>query len=1499
MPGFTELLLKISGDDRDARQKLRSLAAEMEAFGRLHESASVEVEDQAARARLLDLRKNLDELAAGTTDVRIQADIAAARAHVDEFVARLDILDGKDVTVKINTKTDGDSVEKVAGDMVGLAGNINKLASASQGADRETKSFFDRLSSTGVNMGPFTTQLRVAVPAIVALSGVVSALAGALGALIASAAAAAGGLVAIGVAGAAALGPIGALLIGVTQKLTSASQAQTNYKTTTQAVTSAQDQLKQAQDSVNQAQIQVQRSTAALTQARKDAAQQIAQDNLTAENALRSAQEQLTSSEFQAKQAEDALTLARQAARRAIVDEQLATTQAALSHKAALLQVQEARRQLATAEAGGDPLAIKEARLAIQQAEFQVQSTRIQSGRAQRDLNKSEKDGVNGAPGVVSARRAVHDSTQATADATRALRQAQDKLNQAQAESVAKSSQVVSAEQQVTDAHHQLAQAQTRAGQAAAYLAVQQQKADKALRAFNQSRGAIALERAFRPVQRIIGKGVDAVIGGMRKGLDALLPLIRKLEPLWVKLGRSMGRAIIDVARELTKPAWQRFFQFLLRSSRQALPLFTKGFIEFLRILRNIARAGMPFFLDALRRVDNFLRRIARSSKGINLDVMMANLRVWVRLMLQLGRLFLNFVEIGAGPGRKLVAFLARGAKAMADWLGTKDGQKSMHLFFQRTLPLARDLAIFVGRLVVLFLQLGEIMAPILDIALKPFNAILGVLIKVVDWLIRVAGGFKAWKYVILAVATVLASPIVLGTALVEHWRDIPKLLAGIWGHIKDLAGRLWGLIKTAIMAPMHFVTGRGLPNLFGGLIDVLKQLWGRIASVAKFFWDKIGHWIFFFPKTGYDDLKKDTVWIAGVLGRLWGGIKDVGSTIFHAIARGISGTVGRAYGWLRDATHTLGKVFGKIWGGIVDVVQGALSAIRTVVHGIVSAINFIVDKLGQVKDKISGAIPSLPGGGGFNPGDLLPSPPDLPGPLGDVTPWARGGVAKTPSYIVGEEAPRHPEVIIPENPAYRGRAISLWQTAAQMLGIPGFRKGGVSGKNQYSWPFGPGWRYSPGGFHGVRVDEGVDFETTGSPVYAMGAGRVVPGNWGFPGVAGLRLDLSGGAPSGPGIHPSSSSIYMYEGVQADVSGAVKSGQRIGHQVGTSNEVGFAASSGQPIAQTYGGPVDPSSHHSPAGEAFWAFLQAIKGNKPIGAAGGALLSQLIKLQMPKFGGMDGPAKAIAEGGTRTMINAANDYLTHIERPLMRAPSGGGKVPFVAGGNGSVVEQVARILMSEGFTSRAAAGILGNAYRESLPPWNPASVGTGGGGLWGFTTPPQSLADLQAYAHAQGKSWTDPALQTQFMLIHGGLALKGAINAERSAAGAARYFEQNWEHAGVVAMSDRIHGAKLALSIIQRMHPGKAAAGLRNWRGGPLMVGENGPELLWAGAGTNVENNTKTRELVNPRFVVNGDIVSDHPEPIQMFMGDKKVAAWVRELASEEAQAEVAFEGSRR
>ena len=118
------------------------------------------------------------------------------------------------------------------------------------------------------------------------------------------------------------------------------------------------------------------------------------------------------------------------------------------------------------------------------------------------------------------------------------------------------------------------------------------------------------------------------------------------------------------------------------------------------------------------------------------------------------------------------------------------------------------------------------------------------------------------------------------------------------------------------------------------------------------------------------------------------------------------------------------------------------------------------------------------------------------------------------------------------------------------------------------------------------------------------------------------------------------------------------------------------------------------------------------------------------------------------------------------------------------------EAIVKFLMAHGYTGLAAAGIAGNIYRESTG--NPESVGSGGGGLIGWTPLPAGFvtgnpaADLQTQLSAlltYNQQWS------QYI---------PALNAATSATQAADIYMNDFERPGVPAASER-EGAAVAVA----------------------------------------------------------------------------------------------------
>jgi hypothetical protein len=223
----------------------------------------------------------------------------------------------------------------------------------------------------------------------------------------------------------------------------------------------------------------------------------------------------------------------------------------------------------------------------------------------------------------------------------------------------------------------------------------------------------------------------------------------------------------------------------------------------------------------------------------------------------------------------------------------------------------------------------------------------------------------------------------------------------------------------------------------------------------------------------------------------------------------------------------------------------------------------------------------------------------------------------------------------------------------------------------------------------------------------------------------------------------------------------------------------------------------------------------------------------------RHSGLGGVPGALADRGSELMAAGMSRNLNK----LIGRGHGGGRGGSTAapGGSRSAVErQIAQELFRHGANKTAAAGIIGNAYRESG--MDPGAEGTGGGGLWGFTAGAISLANLKA---AGGSNWESPGFQTRFMLSHGGQGLIGRLNAAGSPEAAAALFMNEWERPGIPAQGERESAARAAFRK-GFSRGGRASHGFAGWFADGFHGRVNEPTLMGVGeAGTEEVHITPT------------------------------------------------------
>lgn len=305
----------------------------------------------------------------------------------------------------------------------------------------------------------------------------------------------------------------------------------------------------------------------------------------------------------------------------------------------------------------------------------------------------------------------------------------------------------------------------------------------------------------------------------------------------------------------------------------------------------------------------------------------------------------------------------------------------------------------------------------------------------------------------------------------------------------RNIVDAVGAALKTAVVAVVGFVTDvdaipgkllsagnaivnalvEGIKALPGALVDAARWIFNHIddairleiqawSTVGKFLLDRIvdlvkalpgllidlGKWVLNRFADGFMAMTELFAgagkWLLGKVVELVkatpGALVDLGVWSLNRVADGfmtVTDLLGGAGEWLAKKIVGLVKdipnTFKDLGGWIVDKIVDGLKAGGNLVVDFLNEIIKAINLLPGVEFKL---IPGLATGGTFTREGVEPG-------------YARGGIVRRPQVLVGEEAPRHPEFVIPTNPAYRGRALALYDRLGQQL-LPGFKEGGVLG---------------------------------------------------------------------------------------------------------------------------------------------------------------------------------------------------------------------------------------------------------------------------------------------------------------------------------------------------------------------------------------------------------------------------------------------------------------------
>ncbi|MDO0916800.1 hypothetical protein QQM39_40125 [Streptomyces sp. DT2A-34] len=910
-------------NDTGFNADLARLRARMETLA--GKRIGVDVDAETAIAEITAIDAQLAELGSRSPNIQVRADIMTARAELAEIQRQVNDLDRDDVRIRVTANT--------------------------------------------AQANAALMQLAVSLGVVAAIPLVPIAAAG-IGAIASAAVAATAGV------GAVALAAVPAIK-SVTSVIQAKNAAEKEAATATNNAAAAN--VRAAQSALQMASAQ-----AALRNAHRQAAQQIAQANRQVEDAERAlgqaaarameqreqaaervedAERSLSDAKRQARDAEENLTQAREDAARKLADLNDQLERGKLDERDATLRVKEAQEELNRVTAEYDAglateLDLERAQLAFDQA---TQSAKQQSkdyAQLQKDAEAAKKAGVDGNEQVQTAAEQLADAQQNVREQTEAVADANREAAQAQVDSA----------QQIADAQRNLADAVTNAADTQVQAAESIESAERGIESarlsaidttskaatkadeyrkalakltpeqrdlYDSIAGPNGLTAAFKAWSKELQPDVLPIftraVDGAKKSLPGLSPLVRNSADA---IGELMDRA----SRNLKNPFWQRFKKGIAENAKPAIVGLGVSFGNVFTGMAGVIDAFFPHMQSISERMQAITGRFAawgtslRGSPEFERFLDYAS-EMGPTVAESLGDIGGAFFEVGralsplSGPLFRVLGAIANGIATIAEnapWLIQGIWLAVIATKAWTLAMIAFNFVLNANPIVRIAVLIGVLIGAVV-LAYNRFGWFRTAV--QVTWKAIQTAAKWAWDNVLKPVFTAIWEAIKwVGDALVWLWKNIfAPVFEGIW-----LAARIFvAALVTLVFTPI-WIAIQAVGAILGWLWEAaFKPAFDNMASLAQWVWDHV---------------------LAPVFKFIWDALKAQGEQFLWLYEKAVK----PAFNWIADKAtwlwaNVLQPVFGWIWDG-VKWLGGGFKWLYD--HAVRPTWNWISDKTDWLWDK-------------------------------------------------------------------------------------------------------------------------------------------------------------------------------------------------------------------------------------------------------------------------------------------------------------------------------------------------------------------------------------------------------------------------------------------------------------------------------------------------------------------------------------------------------------------
>jgi len=506
-----------------------------------------------------------------------------------------------------------------------------------------------------------------------------------------------------------------------------------------------------------------------------------------------------------------------------------------------------------------------------------------------------------------------------------------------------------------------------------------------------------ALRTIFASIAQIAA-AIAPVIGSV---LKAILPLIAAIAPVIAQLATALGPVLSELAGALGR-ALAPIIQGLL-------PIITLVGDAIIQIITAVT----PLLEPIGQLIGAILQAVMPVLKPI-IDIILQVVDALVGPLNTIIQAFIPYIGLLGEVMNQVFGALKPLIQPLVGIIGMLAGVfaglyvQLIQTFMQVIVPLLPALTDLVGVVVKLALQVLSALMPSL-------NELIGAGLQLLNAVLPLLPMFAQLAAMLLTLAAGVLAKVLPPLIDFAGW-----LISGLVGAITSVIGWVSSLVTWL---------RKNLGPAFSWLnTNVVQPVWKAIRTAIRAAWENGIRPAFTLIKGGINGVGTVFRWLRDrAVKPVWDGIKRTISTVWNEGIRPAFDKLKSAIGKVGDAFRIAKDAIKTAWDKIRDATKKPINFVLNTVwnNGIVKA-----------WDKILGWIPGLP---------KLKKLPLLA--QGGTVP-AQPGVFNRPTAIVGEGRSQYPEFVIPTDPRYRGRALSLWEAAGGQLmadgGILGDIWGGI-----------------------------------------------------------------------------------------------------------------------------------------------------------------------------------------------------------------------------------------------------------------------------------------------------------------------------------------------------------------------------------------------------------------------------------------------------------------------